>query len=89
MAALREGLIEVFVEAGAAVAASTCGPCLGGHMGVLGKGERCLSTSNRNYVGRMGDREAEVYLAGPAVAAATAVRGRITHPAEMAAKEVE
>ena len=83
MAALREGLIEVFVAAGAAVAASTCGPCLGGHMGVLGKGERCLSTSNRNYVGRMGDREAEVYLAGPAVAAATAVRGRITHPQEM------
>ena len=86
MAALREGLIEVFVAAGAAVAASTCGPCLGGHMGVLGKGERCLSTSNRNYVGRMGDREAEVFLAGPAVAAATAVRGRIADPAEMLPK---
>ena len=87
-AALREGLIEVFAEAGAAVSTSTCGPCLGGHMGVLGRGERCLSTSNRNYVGRMGDREAEVYLAGPAVAAATAVRGRITHPREIAREEV-
>lgn len=81
-AALREGLIEVFIEAGASVSTSTCGPCLGGHMGVLGRGERCLSTSNRNYVGRMGDREAEVFLAGPAVAAATAVRGRITDPRE-------
>ncbi len=86
-AALREGLIEVFVEAGASVSTSTCGPCLGGHMGVLGKGERCLSTSNRNYVGRMGDREAEVFLANPAVAAATAVRGRITDPREMSQEE--
>ncbi|MDA8344779.1 MAG: 3-isopropylmalate dehydratase large subunit [Thermaerobacter sp.] len=86
-AALREGLIEVFVEAGASVSTSTCGPCLGGHMGVLGKGERCLSTSNRNYVGRMGDREAEVFLAGPAVAAATAVRGRITDPREFSPHE--
>ena len=86
-AALREGLIEVFVEAGASVSTSTCGPCLGGHMGVLGKGERCLSTSNRNYVGRMGDREAEVFLASPAVAAATAVRGRITDPREFSPKE--
>ena len=86
-AALREGLIEIFLDAGASVSTSTCGPCLGGHMGVLGKGERCLSTSNRNYVGRMGDREAEVFLAGPAVAAATAVRGRITDPREMAREE--
>ncbi len=86
-AALREGLIEVFLDAGASVSTSTCGPCLGGHMGVLGKGERCLSTSNRNYVGRMGDREAEVFLASPAVAAATAVRGRITDPREMAKEE--
>lgn len=87
MAALREGLIEIFVDAGASVSTSTCGPCLGGHMGVLGKGERCLSTSNRNYVGRMGDREADVYLAGPAVAAATAVRGRITDPREFRKSE--
>jgi len=80
LAALREGLLEVFAAAGASIATSTCGPCLGGHMGVLGRGERCLSTSNRNYVGRMGDPSAEVYLAGPALAAATAVRGRITDP---------
>ncbi len=86
-AALREGLIEVFLDAGASVSTSTCGPCLGGHMGVLGKGERCLSTSNRNYVGRMGDPGAEVFLASPAVAAATAVRGRITDPREMVQEE--
>lgn len=84
LAALKEGLIEVFVEAGAAVSAATCGPCLGGHTGVLGRGERCLSTSNRNYVGRMGHAEAEVYLASPAVAAASAVTGRISDPAEVA-----
>lgn len=76
----REGLIEVFSEAGAAVSAATCGPCLGGYMGVLGPGEKCLSTSNRNYRGRMGDPTAEVWLSNPAVAAATAVTGRITHP---------
>ena len=79
--ALAEGLIAVFAEAGAAVSAATCGPCLGGFMGVLGPGERCLSTSNRNYRGRMGHRDAEVWLANPAVAAATAVTGSITHPA--------
>jgi 3-isopropylmalate/(R)-2-methylmalate dehydratase large subunit len=88
LAALREGLIQVFVEAGAVVSAATCGPCLGGHTGVLGVGERCLSTSNRNYVGRMGDPKAEVYLASPAVAAASAVTGRITDPAEVAGEEV-
>lgn len=76
----REGLIEIFSEAGAAVSAATCGPCLGGYMGVLGPGERCLSTSNRNYRGRMGDPTAEVWLSNPAVAAATAVTGRISHP---------
>lgn len=81
----REGLIEVFSEAGAAVSAATCGPCLGGYMGVLGPGERCLSTSNRNYRGRMGDPTAEVWLANPAVAAATAVTGRITHPESIGA----
>ncbi|MGH2768431.1 MAG: 3-isopropylmalate dehydratase large subunit [Actinomycetota bacterium] len=78
--ALREGLIQIFSDAGAAVSAATCGPCLGGYMGVLGPGERCLSTSNRNYRGRMGHRDAEVWLANPAVAAATAVNGVISHP---------
>jgi 3-isopropylmalate/(R)-2-methylmalate dehydratase large subunit len=79
--ALREGLIETFIEAGAAVSTPTCGPCLGGHMGVLAAGERAVSTTNRNFRGRMGDPESEVYLAGPAVAAASAVAGRIVHPA--------
>lgn len=88
LAAVREGLIAVFLEAGAFVSAATCGPCLGGHTGVLGAGERCLSTSNRNYVGRMGHPAAEVYLASPAVAAASAITGRITHPAEIMGEEV-
>lgn len=83
--ALKEGLIEIFSDAGAAVSAATCGPCLGGYMGVLGPGERCLSTSNRNYRGRMGDPSAEVWLANPAVAAATAVTGKITHPDSLGA----
>lgn len=82
---LREGLIQVFSDAGAAVSAATCGPCLGGYMGVLGPGERCLSTSNRNYRGRMGDPDADVWLANPAVAAATAVTGKITHPDSLGA----
>jgi 3-isopropylmalate/(R)-2-methylmalate dehydratase large subunit len=84
--AMREGLLEVFVEAGAAVSTPTCGPCLGGHMGVLAHGERALSTTNRNFVGRMGHPESEVYLAGPAVAAATAITGYITHPEEVVSK---
>lgn len=83
--ALKEGLIEIFSDAGAAVSAATCGPCLGAHMGVLGPGERCLSTSNRNYRGRMGDVTAEVWLANPAVAAATAVKGAIAHPDSLGA----
>jgi len=78
--ALREGLIETFIEAGAVVSTPTCGPCLGGHMGVLAAGERAVSTTNRNFRGRMGDPTSEVYLAGPAVAAASAVAGRIAHP---------
>lgn len=82
--ALREGLIEVFLDAGAAVSTATCGPCLGGHMGVLAKGERCVSTSNRNFVGRMGHPESETYLVNPAVAAASAVAGRIVSPEEVA-----
>ena len=81
--ALREGLIEAFVEAGAAVSTPTCGPCLGGHMGVLAAGERCVSTTNRNFVGRMGSPQSEVYLANPAVAAASAVLGRIASPGEI------
>jgi 3-isopropylmalate/(R)-2-methylmalate dehydratase large subunit len=81
--AVREGLVELFVEAGAAVSTPTCGPCLGGHMGVLAAGERSVSTTNRNFRGRMGHRDSEVYLAGPAVAAASAVAGRIAHPDEL------
>jgi 3-isopropylmalate/(R)-2-methylmalate dehydratase large subunit len=83
--ALHEGLIQIFADAGASVAAGVCGPCLGGYMGVLGPGERCLSTSNRNYRGRMGHRDADVWLANPAVAAATAITGRITHPENVGA----
>ena len=82
--ALREGLIEIFIEAGAVVSTPTCGPCLGGHMGVLAAGERCLSTTNRNFVGRMGSPKSEVYLANPAVAAASAILGRIGSPEEVA-----
>jgi len=81
--AMREGLLEIFIEAGAAVSTPTCGPCLGGHMGVLGKGERAVATTNRNFVGRMGHPESEVYLASPAVAAASAITGRITSPEEV------
>jgi 3-isopropylmalate/(R)-2-methylmalate dehydratase large subunit len=81
--ALRQGLVEAFVEAGAVVSTPTCGPCLGGYMGVLAAGERCVSTTNRNFVGRMGHPESEVYLANPAVAAASAVLGRIGGPAEI------
>lgn len=81
--ALREGLMETFIEAGAAVSTPTCGPCLGGHMGVLAAGERCVSTTNRNFVGRMGSPQSEVYLTGPAVAAASAVLGRIGGPEEV------
>ncbi len=83
MRANEEGLLQVFAEAGATVSTPTCGACLGGHMGVLGPGEVCVSTSNRNYKGRMGHREAQVYLTNPAVAAATAVAGRIVHPEEL------
>jgi 3-isopropylmalate/(R)-2-methylmalate dehydratase large subunit len=81
--ALKKGLIESIVEAGGAVSTPTCGPCLGGHMGILAKGERAVSTTNRNFVGRMGHKESEVYLASPAVAAASAVAGRIAAPDEI------
>ncbi|HSW10395.1 MAG TPA: 3-isopropylmalate dehydratase large subunit [Bacillota bacterium] len=81
--ALRTGLLEVFVTSGAAVSTPTCGPCAGCHMGVLAEGERALATTNRNFVGRMGHPTSEVYLAGPAVAAATAIKGCIAHPEEV------
>jgi 3-isopropylmalate/(R)-2-methylmalate dehydratase large subunit len=80
---VREGLIESFIEAGAVVSTPTCGPCLGGYMGVLATGERCISTTNRNFVGRMGSTQSEVYLSNPAVAAASAVAGRIAGPEEV------
>ncbi len=78
--AMNEGLFDIFIEAGAAVSTPTCGPCLGGHMGILAKGERAVATTNRNFVGRMGHPESEVYLAGPAIAAASAVAGKIAGP---------
>jgi 3-isopropylmalate/(R)-2-methylmalate dehydratase large subunit len=81
--ALVEGMLGVFIRAGAVVSTPTCGPCLGGHMGVLADGERCVSTTNRNFVGRMGSTKSEVYLANPAVAAASAVMGRIASPEEV------
>jgi 3-isopropylmalate/(R)-2-methylmalate dehydratase large subunit len=81
--AIKEGLAEIFIEAGGALSTPTCGPCLGMHTGVLAKGERAIATTNRNFVGRMGHPESEVYLAGPAVAAASAVLGRIGSPEEL------
>jgi 3-isopropylmalate/(R)-2-methylmalate dehydratase large subunit len=81
--ALREGLVEAFINAGAVVSTPTCGPCLGGYMGILAAGERCVSTTNRNFVGRMGSTKSEVYLANPAVAAASAIAGRIAGPEEV------
>ena len=81
--AIREGLIETFLDARAVVSTPTCGPCVGGHMGVLAKGERAISTTNRKFIGRMGHPESEVYLCNPAVAAASAVKGRIAHPEEV------
>ncbi len=81
--AIEEGLIQTFLNAGAFVCGPTCGACLGGHMGVLAQGERCVSTTNRNFIGRMGHKDSEVYLANPAVVAASAITGRITDPAEL------
>ncbi len=82
--ALQRGYFEIYLDAGCIISPPTCGPCLGGHMGVLAKGERSVSTTNRNFVGRMGHPESEVYLAGAAVAAASAIKGEIAHPEEVA-----
>ena len=81
--AQKEGLIDIFIQAGAVVSNPTCGACLGGYMGILGAGERCISTTNRNFVGRMGDRSSEVYLANSAVAAASAIAGKIADPRDL------
>lgn len=81
--AIEEGLIQTFIQAGAVVSTPTCGPCLGGHMGILAAGERAVSTTNRNFVGRMGHVDSEVYLASPAVAAASAVTGKISQPSDL------
>ncbi len=83
MQAMEEGLLKIFIEAGAIVSTPTCGPCLGGYMGILAEGERCVSTTNRNFVGRMGHVQSEIYLASPAVAAASAVTGKISAPDEL------
>ena len=87
MKAAKEGLVEIFTDAGALVCGSACGPCLGGHIGLLAAGETCISTSNRNFIGRMGSTQASVYLASPATVAASALTGRITDPREVEAKK--
>ena len=83
MQAMEEGLLKTFIEAGAIVSTPTCGPCLGGYMGILAEGERCVSTTNRNFVGRMGHVTSEIYLASPAVAAASAIAGVISAPEDL------
>jgi 3-isopropylmalate/(R)-2-methylmalate dehydratase large subunit len=83
MKALKNGLLEIFGEAEAVIGPPTCGPCLGGHMGILAAGEKAVATTNRNFIGRMGHYESEVYLSNPAVAAASAIAGKIVHPEEV------
>jgi 3-isopropylmalate/(R)-2-methylmalate dehydratase large subunit len=80
---MKLGYLNTFVKAGCAVSTPTCGPCLGGHMGILASGERAVSTTNRNFIGRMGSPKSEVYLANPAVAAASAIKGRIVSPFDL------
>ena len=80
---MHEGLFDIFLDAGCVISTPTCGPCLGGYMGILAEGERCVSTTNRNFVGRMGHVKSEVYLASPAVAAASAIAGKIAGPADI------
>ena len=82
-ACMREGLMEIFMDSGCIVGPPTCGPCLGGHMGILAGGERCIATTNRNFKGRMGSLKAEVFLSNPAVAAASAIAGEIFNPANL------
>jgi 3-isopropylmalate/(R)-2-methylmalate dehydratase large subunit len=86
--AVQNGLVKTFIEAGCVVSTPTCGPCLGGHMGILAAGERAVATTNRNFVGRMGDVTSEVYLASPAVAAASAITGYISDPRAIQKKKV-
>jgi 3-isopropylmalate/(R)-2-methylmalate dehydratase large subunit len=81
--AIKEGLAKIFIDAGGVFSTPSCGPCLGGHLGILAAGEKAISTTNRNFIGRMGSPESEVYLSNPAVAAASAVKGRIAHPEEV------
>ena len=81
--AMHEGLFDIFIDAGAVVSTPTCGPCLGGHMGILAAGERAVATTNRNFVGRMGHVDSEVYLASPYVAAASAIAGKLASPADI------
>ena len=81
---MAEGIAQIIIDAGGVFSTPTCGPCLGGYMGILAKGERALSTTNRNFIGRMGDPESEIYLCNPAVAAASAITGFITNPMEVA-----
>jgi 3-isopropylmalate/(R)-2-methylmalate dehydratase large subunit len=83
MQCLEEGLLKIFIESGCVVSTPTCGPCLGGYMGVMAAGERCVSTTNRNFVGRMGHVDSEIYLASPAVAAASAIKGIIACPEDL------
>ena len=83
MQAMEEGLLKTFIQAGAVVSTPTCGPCLGGYMGILAEGERCVSTTNRNFVGRMGHVNSVIYLASPAVAAASAITGTISCPEQL------
>ena len=80
---LDEGLISIFLAAGGIISPPTCGPCLGGHMGILASGERCVATTNRNFVGRMGHVKSEVYLASPVVAAASAIKGYVAEPEQL------